>query len=299
MRILLIGSNGFIARHVRSALRAEGHQVVGAARRPAPGDIPCDLRRDVTPDGANRFVEPFDAVIYGAGLLAGSASSLHAVHVAAPSAIAWACALSRKPLLHISILNLEHAPSGRYFETKRAGEAAIRQAYPGAIIVRPSVVFGQDSPATRMALMQARLPVMAIPRNTGLIVPIHVDDLADLCATLIGTVRAQGVDVDAVGAAGMTMAEYLQALRAALGYEPARVIHVPNALIRAALTAAGSLRVPTLSPALLDLTEHWHTGHPQHFLRWMRRDPRPVSEFLVQPVGIPNPEHPDAKPHPV
>jgi uncharacterized protein YbjT (DUF2867 family) len=299
MRILLIGSNGFIARHIRHALMAEGHRVTGAARKPRGGDLACDLGRDVSPDVWRPRIQPFDAVINCAGLLDGSRAALQAVHAVAPAAIAAACAESRKPFLHVSVLNLDGARCAPYSETKRAGEEAVRHAYPGAIIVRPSVVFGQGSPAARMALMQARLPVMVIPQDTGLIVPIHVDDLAALCATLIGTVRAQGVDVDAVGTAAMTMEEYLQALRKSMGPAPASVIRLPNAWFRAALKLTGALGLPNLNPALLDVMEHRHTGHPQHFLRWMRRDPLPVSEFLAPHPVSRIPEHPAAKPHPV
>ena len=299
MRILIIGSNGFIARHLRDALIAEGHRVQGAARKPSEGDIACDLVHGVSPSVWRARIQAFDAVINCAGLLAGSRETLQAVHADAPAAIATACAETRKPFLHISVLNLENAPNEPYFETRRAGEEAIRHAYPGAIIVRPSVVFGRNSPATRMALMQAHMPLIVLPRSTGLIVPIHVDDLAALCATLIGTVRAQGVDVDAVGTSAMTMEEYLQALRRGLGLAPAPVVRLPNAWFRAGLTLTGALHIPNLHPSLLDLMEHRHTGHPQHFLRWMRRDPLPVSDFLAPHPVARVPEHASAKPHPV
>lgn len=299
MHILIIGSNGFIARHLRSALTAEGHRVTGAARHPAQGDIVCDLRHEITPDVWRRRLHAFDAVINCAGLLAGSPAAMRAVHASAPAAIAAVCAESRKPFLHISVLNLSGAQSTPYFVTKRAGEEAIRHAYPGAILVRPSVVFGVDSAATRMALAQARLPVMALPKDTGLIVPIHVEDVAALCATLISTVRAQGVDVDAVGTAAMTMEEYLQALRAGRGRAPSGVLRLPNTVYRALLTLTGILHIPNLNPALLDLMGHRHTGHPQHFLRWMRRDPLPVSAFLALHPAAPIQKHPAATPHPV
>ncbi|MBL8512853.1 MAG: sugar nucleotide-binding protein [Betaproteobacteria bacterium] len=302
MRILIIGSNGFIARHIRNALVAEGHRVTGAARKPRAGDIACDLVRDVSPAVWRSRVQAFDAVINCVGLLAGSRGALQAVHADAPAAIATACGETRKPFLHIGILNLEgapHSPKAPYSETKRAGEEAIRHAYPGATIVRPSVVFGQDSPATRMAMMQANLPLMILPQQTGLIVPIHVDDLAALCATLISTVRAQGVDVDAVGTAAMTMEEYLQSLRKGLGRPPAKILKLPNAWLRASLKLTGAFHIPNLHPALLDLMEHRHTGHPQHFLRWMRRDPMPVSEFLAPHPAAPIAKHPAATPHPV
>ena len=299
MRILLIGSNGFIARHVQGALVADGHCVTGAARKPRVGDLVCDFVSDVSPTVWRPRIQAFDAVINCVGLLDGSRAALRAVHADAPAAIATACAETRKPFLHISVLNLDSAQRAPYFATKRAGEEAVRHAYPGGIIVRPSVVFGQDSPATRMALMLARLPVMVIPQDTGLIVPIHVDDLAALCATLIGTIRAQGVDVDAVGTAAMTMEEYLQALRKSMGHAPAKVIRLPNAWFRACLKFTGALGLPNLNPALLNLMEHRHTGHPQHFLRWMRRDPMPVSEFLASHTNVHIPEHAAAKPHPV
>ena len=88
MHILIIGSNGFIARHLRShwLRKGTGSRVPPAIRRRA---ISCaTLRHEIHPPmcGEDGF-QAFDAVINCAGLLAGSPAAMRACGCA-PAAIA-------------------------------------------------------------------------------------------------------------------------------------------------------------------------------------------------------------------
>jgi uncharacterized protein YbjT (DUF2867 family) len=299
MKILITGANGFIARHIRSALQAEGHAVLGAARRPQCGDVVCDFTRETQTAPWLRRVADFDGVINCVGLLSASDDHFRHVHVDAPAAIATACAQTGKSFLHISILNLDQAPQTPYFNSKRDGENAIRHAYPGATVVRPSLVFGANGAASRMLVAHATMPFHVLPKSTGLVVPIHVDDLAALCATLIGTLRAKGMDVDAVGSKAMTMAELLRGLRAKIGREAAPVLEFSSDRLRRAARVGEWLGLPNISPTLIDLMAHRHTGHPQHFLRWMRRDPIPFEQFLDARPVVAAPRRQVSAPRPV
>jgi uncharacterized protein YbjT (DUF2867 family) len=280
MRILIVGGKGFIGRHIATACRAAGHMPVIAARANYAADMHCDL---AAPEDAVHWpkrIAKVDAVINCVGLLFGSTQVLQAVHCDAPAAMAAACKAASKPFLHVSVLGLENAADTPYFNTKRDGEAAITAANPAAIIVRPGAVFGLDSPATQLLLLQARLPLIVNAKQACAIAPVHVDDLAQLCATLIGTVRAAGARVDCVGGEVMSIAAYVQTLRAGLGHSTAKTLHIPNAWMRGALTFTTRLGARTLRTEVMDLMEHEHTGDPKMFVRWMRRPPRAVNTFL-------------------
>jgi hypothetical protein len=110
---------------------------------------------------------------------------------------------------------------------------------------------------------------------------VHVDDLAQLCVQLAGTVRAHGCAVDCVGPAEMSLAGFLQALRSARHATRARVLHIPNGLMRLALRCLAFLGARTATPEVLDLMEHQHTGSRDAFLRWMHRQPRGVETFQM------------------
>ncbi len=281
MRILIIGGRGFIGRHIAAACEREGHQALIAARRAAGGNVACDLDRDKDCGSWSARLDGIDAVINCAGLLHGTPAQLQAVHCDAPAAIAMACANAKIPFLHISVLGLDRAPDTAYFRSKRNGESAIRSANSAAIIVRPSLVFGKDSPATQLMLLQSRLPVFVLPVETQPIAPIHVDDLAHLCLCLVGTMRAYGCDVDCVGSDEMSIADYMQALRGARRSRRAHILAVPNRWMRLALSAAAYCGAKMLRPEALDLMEHAHTGNRRTFARWMHRMPRPVGVFEV------------------
>lgn len=279
MKVLVIGGNGFVGRHLAQACIADGHRVVRGVRHPSAGDIGCDLVRDTDASRWAPRLDGFDAVAFCAGLLRAAPRDLDAVHCLAPAAIAAACAKKRIAFLHVSMLGLDGAADTPYFRSKRAGEAAVRAANAAAIVVRPSLVHGADSPASRAMLAQSRLPVLLVPAASGLVAPVHVDDLAELCALLLGTLRSRGCVVDCVGREDMAIAGYLQALRSARHQRAARVLRVPNRWLRFAFDAAASAGARMLVPEALDLLEHGHTGNRDHFSRWMRRLPRSVSRF--------------------
>lgn len=284
MNILIIGGNGFIGRHIAAKCVADGHRaILGVRHADQPSQnvdyVECDMKADT--DAATWFsrLNNIDCVINTVGLLHAGAAELQAVHVDAPAALAAACSALKKPFLHVSLLGLRHAADTDYFQSKRRGEDAVRAAHSGAIIVRPSLVFGRDSPATQWLLLQSYLPVLCLPRETKNIAPIHVDDLAALCLSLVSTVRALGCDVDCVGAEECTIVSYVQALRQARGRTRARVIHIPNRWMRVGMECAAFCGARTMTPEALDLMEHAHTGDKRAFTRWMRRQPATIAEF--------------------
>ncbi len=279
MKILIIGARGFIGRHIEQACRAQGFQVARGVRNAAAPEIDCDLLRDTDKAVWRPRLIGIDGVINCVGLLHADAETLQAVHCDAPAALAAACAELKVPFVHISVLGLEHAAGTPYFQSKQRGDDAIRRANSAATIVRPSLVFGADSPSSKLLLLQSRLPVFFLPADTRPVAPIHVDDLAALCLCLIGTLRAYGCDVDGVGEVQMSIADYMQKLRAAADHGEARVVPVPNGLMRLALSAAALCGAKTLRPEALDLMEHAHVGKAHSFARWMHRSPRPVEEF--------------------
>lgn len=280
MKMLITGGKGFIGSHVAEAARAAGHEVICASRHPASGEIACDFLNDTEPSHWRDRIAPFDVVINTVGVLRAPADTHRRIHTQTPAAIAAACAEMKKPFLHVSMLGLDAAAATPYFQSKRDGEAAIRAINAGAIIVRPSVVFGADSAAGKLMLLQAAMPLLIAPKRAGAIAPIHVDDLATLIICLAGTVRALGCDVDAVGSRTMSMDEFIATLRELRGQSPAHIMHAPNALLRAGLCVAAAMGMKTIVPEALDLLEHQHTGDARMFVRWMRHAPRDVKDFL-------------------
>jgi uncharacterized protein YbjT (DUF2867 family) len=156
----------------------------------------------------------------------------HELAVANSSALFAAAARAGvQRIVHISITNPSLTSADSYFR----GKAEVEQALAGCgvpyAIARPAVLFGGDGVlVNNIAWLLRRLPVFAIGgRGDYRLRPIHVDDLAALCADL-GAAREQNVTVDAVGPQSLTFRHMVDEIRDAVGSR-SLLLPVPGAVI--------------------------------------------------------------------
>ena len=165
--VVLFGGGGFIGRYAAQAIMRTGARVRFAERDPrrafflkslgALGQsqfVAADLTR---PDTVARAVEGADSVV---NLVGTFGKAMAQVHVDGARAVAEAAARAgAEALVHISAIGADASGQSRYAQTKGAGEDTVRQAFPAATILRPSVVFGQeDQFLNRFAQLIARAP---------------------------------------------------------------------------------------------------------------------------------------------
>lgn len=188
----VFGGTGFIGRQVVRELARAGYTVKIASRAPesafflktagAPGQIVpmyCDYSDD---DNLGATVQGCQVVVNCVGILAQRGRArFTALHAALPGRIAGACAdAGVARFVHVSALGADKAES-KYAQSKRKGEEAVFAHFPGATIVRPSVVFG---PGDGFFAMFARLAIYApalplIGGGTTKLQPVYVGDVAD------------------------------------------------------------------------------------------------------------------------
>src|SRR5205085_460849 len=111
MRVLVLGGEGFLGRHVVAALAARDHVVVVGTRRPVrqagADDLPLSrLTRFewlTEPDRWAPLLSGIDAVVNCVGILRESgAATYERVHLVAPAALAAACRGARiRRLIHV------------------------------------------------------------------------------------------------------------------------------------------------------------------------------------------------------
>jgi NADH dehydrogenase len=134
------------------------------------------------PDSVARAVEGANIVINAVGILAPTGrQTFTAVHVDGARAAAKAAkAAGATRFIHISAIGASAASHARYARTKAAGEAAVLEAFPGAIILRPSIVFGpEDEFFNRFAAMSRVSPVLPlIGGGHTRFQPVFVGDVA-------------------------------------------------------------------------------------------------------------------------
>lgn len=215
--VTLIGGGGFLGRYVAQSLLRSGARVRIAQRdprrayflRPLGGlgqtqFIAVDIAR---PDSVLRAVQGVDAVVNLVGVLAGD---FHAVHVDGARTIAQAASQAKvEALVHVSAIGADAASSSAYGRSKGEGEAAVREAFPTATILRPSIVFGtEDQFVNRFAAMIEKAPVVPVLRAEAKFQPVFVGDVAETVARAVAeptrfagrTYELGGPDVITMGA---------------------------------------------------------------------------------------------------
>ncbi|MDT8344502.1 MAG: sugar nucleotide-binding protein, partial [Thermohalobaculum sp.] len=94
----------------------------------------------------------------------------------------------------VSAIGADAASASEYARTKAAGEAGVLAAFPDAVILRPSVVFGQeDGFFNRFAAMARISPVVPIVGGATRFQPVWVQDVADAAAKAAAGEAAPGV----------------------------------------------------------------------------------------------------------
>jgi NADH dehydrogenase len=136
-------------------------------------------------------------------------------------------------IVHISITNPSLTSPDSYFRGKAQVEQALADCGVPYAIARPAVLFGGDGVLiNNIAWLLRRLPVFAIGgRGDYRLRPIHIDDLAKLCADL-GAAREHATTVDAVGPQSLTFRQMVEEIRDAVGSR-AVLVSVPGRAIPA------------------------------------------------------------------
>ncbi len=103
------------------------------------------------------------------------------------------------------------APS-RYAQSKAAGEAAVLENLPGAVILRPSVVFGpEDQFFNRFAAMARLLPALPlIGGGKTKLQPVYVGDVAEAVAVALEGKAAAGAVYELGGPEVASLAEIIR-----------------------------------------------------------------------------------------
>lgn len=211
--VTLIGGSGFIGRHIVRALAKRGYRIRVACRRPdLAGHVqPLGTPGQIMPVQANvRFPASLAAACDGAtavvnltGVLSSrGAQSFDAIHVFGAEASARAAkAAKAQVFIQMSALGADADSGSEYGRTKAAGEAKARAAFPGAIILRPSIVFGpEDNFFNQFAGLSRLAPALPlIGGGQTKFTPLFVGDLAEAIARLIDKCEASGLTYELGG----------------------------------------------------------------------------------------------------
>lgn len=197
--VTVFGGSGFVGRHTVRALAKDGWRARAAVRRPDLAGYlqPMGTVGQIQPVQANvRFAESVERPIAGASCVINLTGILHksgaqtfdAVHVEGARAIAraaWKAGV--RNFIHVSAIGADPKSASNYGRSKAAGEAAVLQEHPDAVIIRPSVVFGpEDDFFNRFASIARMSPVMPVIGGKTKFQPVFAGDVARAVANAAG-----------------------------------------------------------------------------------------------------------------
>ena len=176
-------------------------------------------------DSVRRAVESASAVIN----LTGSFSNMDAVHAEGARNIAEAAnEFGARSLVHISAIGADVESEATYARTKGEGEKAVRDAFPNATIIRPSIVFGVEDMLTNRLASMSRLPALPVIAPKCRLQPVFVEDLAKAIArAAIEPAKHGGKTYEIGGPQVLTMREFTVAILKSAARDPG-LIDVPN-----------------------------------------------------------------------
>ncbi|MEO8724204.1 MAG: complex I NDUFA9 subunit family protein [Sphingobium sp.] len=259
--VTIFGGGGFLGRYVTQELLARGARVRVACRHPGDalrvkplgglGQMQLVSANVTKPASVMRAVAGADVVINLVGILKGDFDAVHvqgAAHVAQAAQASGAAAL-----VHISAVGASMESASAYGRSKASGEAAVRAAFPGATIIRPSIIFGREDQFTnRFAGLIRMAPVVPVIGGETKFQPAYVLDVARAIA-VAALDRAQygGKAFELGGPQVLSMAQINSWIAQATGRDP---VFVP---------------VPDCAAGLLARLTGWMPGAPITRDQWV------------------------------
>jgi uncharacterized protein YbjT (DUF2867 family) len=229
-RVTVFGGSGFIGRYVVERLANRGDLVVVAVRDPEGAKnlrvfgnvgqvtpVACNI---VDPQSVAAIVAGSDCVVNLCGILSERGpQTFQSVHVDGAMTVARAAAAAGvKRLVQVSAIGASESSRSKYARSKAAGERAVRDAFPAATVLRPSVVFGPEDGFFNLFAGLARI-APALPLYGGgrtRFQPVYACDVAEAVVAALETDAAAGQTYELGGPEICTFRELMQKMLATI-----------------------------------------------------------------------------------
>ena len=189
--VTVYGGSGFLGRHVVRELARRGYRIRVAVRRPELAGHLQPLGRvgQIHAVQANvRYAPSVEAAARDSDVLINLVGVLYergkqkfdTVHRFGAEQVALAAAAHGARMVHVSAIGASEKSSSHYARSKAQAENLVRAAVPNAIVMRPSIVFGQeDNFFNRFASLARIAPALPlIGGGQTLFQPVFAGDVA-------------------------------------------------------------------------------------------------------------------------
>ena len=284
--VTVFGGSGYIGNYVAQSLLSRGARLRIASRNPERshslkplanlGQLQfarCDILNE----------ESVAAALHGAdyvvNLVGAFSGDLEQLMGEAPGSIARiAKANGVQAFVHVSAIGADAGSSAAYARGKALGESKVREAFPQASILRPSIVFGKDDNFLNMfGQMIEMAPVLPVFGPDAKLQLVFADDVAEAIAVALENPAEHGGHIYELGGPEqLTMLQINERIAAAQG-RSRRFLAMPDGL--SALFAA--LPLTPMSRDQWTLLKPGSTVSGEHrTFADMGIDPKPLGLFL-------------------
>jgi uncharacterized protein YbjT (DUF2867 family) len=266
LRVAVLGGSGFIGRYIVRRLAEQGALIAVGCRHAAEAKF-------LRPMGNVGQIETLNIGLADAELLpafvAGQAvlvncvgilrerrgQTFDLVHHTGPARLAR---LARDAgvgrLVHVSAIGADSRSTSAYARSKAAGEQAVRDAFPTATILRPSVVFGPEDQFfnrfAAMAMISPGLPI--IGGGETRFQPVYVGDVAGAAAECIADAATAGRTYELGGPKVYGLRELLELLLGEIRRKRL-LVNLPFGLAGTVARLMSVLPNPPLTPDQVEL----------------------------------------------
>jgi NADH dehydrogenase len=227
--VTVFGGAGFIGRYVCEFLFRSGVRVRVATRDPRNdyflqplgqvGQFGFEKADISSRDSVHNAVKSATAVVNLCGAFGGK---MRATHLEGARNVAEAARdAGVQALVHVSAIGADPHSQSNYGRTKGEGEAVVRELFPAATIIRPSLVFGPEDSLTNRFAAMARLPFLPVIAGKRNFQPVYVRDLGKAIAmAALDPKSFAGKTYEIGGPQVMSMVELHQAILEITGQKP-------------------------------------------------------------------------------
>ncbi len=223
MKILIIGSTGFIGKSIYNFLKRDNDEVVASTRQLINFSCLQDDKELV------KKLQGFDVLVNAVGIIAETKTqTFEQMHTIAPIILFDACKEAGvQKVIHISALGTQKGTT-LYHTSKNRADEYLRASGLEYAILHPSIVYGDDGKSTALFQALAMLPLLPIIGDGQQVLqPIALEDLL---VTVKRAIKSEEkiIELDLVGAKSMSYEELLQGFRTWLGLKPTKSVSVPT-----------------------------------------------------------------------
>ncbi|MGE3956196.1 MAG: SDR family oxidoreductase [Vicinamibacterales bacterium] len=245
--IWVSGAGGFVGRRLLPHLAATGRPVVALLRTPPAEPLPDGVtvvRGDLLDPGTYlSSLQGCSTVVHLAASTGKAAASEHErVNGLGTERLVDAAiraGVGRFVFVSTIATTFPDLADYPYARAKVRAEAAVRASGLPHVILRPTIILGDDAPLLGALGKLAMLPVVVMPGDGRVQVqPIHVDDVCRAIVVSLDLASRNGEAIEIGGPDTLTMEALLQRLRVARGGSAGPVLHVPLVAMRLPLRLA-------------------------------------------------------------